>query len=243
MKHVVSCSLGKDSVAMLLLMIEKKMQIDDIFWANTSLEFPENFAYHKKLQENIGREIKIVKPSSSFISWFYRPFVRGQWAGSGRIHGFPFVIQKGWCCREFKEKPLDKAHKMIQKEFGEAIVYIGYASDEPTRNLKPKKGITYKFPLREWNMSGQECRLYLEGKDLLNPLYYRFTRIGCWCCPKQSLVSLRNLYRFYPNHWKLLKKWERDCPHGFKPNFTLDSFENRMVSEGIIQEKEVVYAK
>lgn len=222
MKNIVSCSLGKDSVAMLLLMLEKGIKIDEIVWANTSLEFPENFTYLKKLEDYIGRKITVVKPKSTFQSWFYRKFVKGKYKDTEMIHGFPFVVTAGWCCREFKEKPLDEAHKL----FGDCIVNIGYTSDEPTRNMKNKKGITYKYPLREWNKSETFCRQYLEEKDLLNPLYYRFERVGCWLCPKQNKRSLRSLYLYYPNHWKLLKKYEKDSPHGFRLGENLTQLEN-----------------
>ena len=39
--HAVSLSGGKDSTAMLLMMIEKGMPVDGVFWADTGMEFPE----------------------------------------------------------------------------------------------------------------------------------------------------------------------------------------------------------
>ena len=38
--HAVSCSGGKDSTAMLLLMIERDMPIDVVLTADTGMEFP-----------------------------------------------------------------------------------------------------------------------------------------------------------------------------------------------------------
>lgn len=38
--HIVSLSGGKDSTAMLLMMIERKMPIDLILFCDTGLEFP-----------------------------------------------------------------------------------------------------------------------------------------------------------------------------------------------------------
>ena len=32
---------------------------------------------------------------------------------------------------------------------------------------------------------------------MLNPLYERFDRLGCWLCPKQSIGSLESLYFYY----------------------------------------------
>lgn len=44
-KHIVSFSGGKDSTAMLLKMIENNMQIDDIIFLDTTVEFPEMYEH------------------------------------------------------------------------------------------------------------------------------------------------------------------------------------------------------
>lgn len=236
MKHVVSCSLGKDSVAMLLMMIDKGMKIDKIIWANTSLEFPENFIYKKKLETYINREITVVRPQAKWDDWFYREYSSGKWAETGRIHGFPFVITAGWCCREFKQKPLYKAHRKLGDD---CIVYIGYAYDEQGRTLKDIKGVKYKFPLIEWKITELECRNYLEERDILNPLYEKFDRIGCWLCPKQSKRSLKQLWKHYPNLWKQLKKYEADSPHGFRINETLIELQQKWEDEREFNKKQM----
>lgn len=41
--HAVSLSGGKDSTAMLLLMIERNMPIDMVLYADTGMEFPEMY--------------------------------------------------------------------------------------------------------------------------------------------------------------------------------------------------------
>lgn len=50
MKHIVSFSGGKDSTAMLLMMIEKGMQIDDIIFCDTGKEFPEMYEHIKQVE-------------------------------------------------------------------------------------------------------------------------------------------------------------------------------------------------
>ena len=39
--HAVSVSGGKDSTALLLMMLERNMPIDCVLWADTGMEFPE----------------------------------------------------------------------------------------------------------------------------------------------------------------------------------------------------------
>lgn len=190
---------------MLLMMIEKNMQIDEIKFANTTMEFPENWEYLKKLENYIGRKITIVQPNTTFNKWFYGEFTKGK--NKGRIRGMPFVIGHSWCCREFKVKPMERLQTKGD------VVYLGIAYDEKERIQKDTK---YKYPLVDWKITEQDCRNYLERIDMLNPLYDKFNRIGCWCCPKQSLNSLRILYRDYPKLWEKLKQYEKDSPHGFR---------------------------
>jgi len=76
-------------------------------------------------------------------------------------------------------------------------------------------------------MSEQDCIIFLKERNLENPLYTKFSRLGCWMCPKQNLKSLKNLYIYYPNLWIKLKRYETDSPYGFRLDWTLDDLELR----------------
>ena len=68
--HAVSCSCGKDSTAMLLLMIEKDMPIDAVLTADTGMEFPEMYDHMAKVDTYLYRErgihLTMLKSSNSF---------------------------------------------------------------------------------------------------------------------------------------------------------------------------------
>lgn len=53
MNHIVQFSGGKDSTAMLLMMLEKYMQVDDIIFCDTGKEFPEMYEHINKVREYI----------------------------------------------------------------------------------------------------------------------------------------------------------------------------------------------
>jgi len=73
MKHVISFSGGKDSMATLLLMLDHKIQIDDIIFADTGLEFPEMYKYLVMVEQYIGRKItRLSHPSRNFENLFYQ---------------------------------------------------------------------------------------------------------------------------------------------------------------------------
>ena len=46
--HAVSCSGGKDSTAMLLLMIERDMPIDVVLTADTGMDYGKSFVMQRK---------------------------------------------------------------------------------------------------------------------------------------------------------------------------------------------------
>ena len=51
--HAVSLSGGKDSTAMLLLMIERGVPIDAVLYADTGMEFPEMYGHLQKLDDRL----------------------------------------------------------------------------------------------------------------------------------------------------------------------------------------------
>ena len=216
-KHIVSFSGGKDSTAMLLRMIELKMPIDEIVFADTGLEFPELYEYIKKVEKFIGRKIKILKSKYTWDSRFYGIVTRGH--TKGRMRGFPKTHIVDWCNRDLKMWQLNKFCKGH-------IIYLGIASDEKHR-VQLDNGRKLKYPLIEWGWTEQRCIHYLKEKNLLNPLYSKFKRLGCWLCPKQNLRALRILLEDYPKLWEKLKQYEKDSPISFRPNFKLQDFEDK----------------
>lgn len=58
--HAVSLSGGKDSTAMLLLMIERGLPINTVLWADTDMEFPEMYDHISKVDDYLYRERGIL---------------------------------------------------------------------------------------------------------------------------------------------------------------------------------------
>lgn len=77
-QHIVSFSSGKDSMATLLIMLDRGMPIDNIIFADTGLEFPVVYDYLEEVEEYIGRKITRLKhPTETFESLFYKKRIRG----------------------------------------------------------------------------------------------------------------------------------------------------------------------
>lgn len=225
-RRIVSYSGGKDSTAMLIKLIEEGVKIDQIVFANTGVELPGMIEYIKRVERYIGRKIDIVEGDITFDDWFYGINTKGK--NKGQRRGFPPTVGVGcWAKRELKIKPLRKI------EGKDNIIYLGIAADERHRMYREQyqhKNL-YKFPLIEWDMTEQECIDFLKERDLHNPLYDIFSRLGCWMCPKQPLHALKTLHEKYPEYWAKLKQYEKDSPHGFKCGYELEELEERFKRE------------
>lgn len=216
-KHIASFSGGKDSTAMLIRMLEIGMHIDDIVFADTGLEFPEMYAYIDMIERYIGRDI-IRLENGDWDKWFFGSITRGN--NRGMMRGFPLTAYPCWHSREAKVNPLNKycaGH----------IRYIGYAIDENSHKrqatikayLNGNGKDRYQYPLIDWKWTEDECLEYLRSKGIYNSLYDRFSRLGCWCCPKQGKDALLNIYTYYPNLWENLLWY--DSKSRFNPRYSI----------------------
>lgn len=70
MKHIIQFSGGKDSTAMLLMMLEKGMPVDEIIFCDTGKEFPDMYKHIEKVEKYIGRAITRLKAGYSFDYYF-----------------------------------------------------------------------------------------------------------------------------------------------------------------------------
>lgn len=68
-QHIVSFSGGKDSTAMLLMMLEREMKIDRVICVDTTKEFPGMYSHIQQVQKMVWPlEIEVVK--IDFDYWF-----------------------------------------------------------------------------------------------------------------------------------------------------------------------------
>lgn len=219
-KCVVSFSGGKDSTTMLLMLLESGAPVDQVVFADTTLEYPGMLDYIYMIQDHIKRKIIITKPSCTFDSWCLGTLKRGK--RKGRIRGLPPVLYPCYWNREAILKPT------LPYTRGN-YVYIGITSDESHR-AKPKPYFTATYPLVLNNISSDFCLSYLSDRALLNPLYNHMNRTGCWLCPKQSISSLRYLFFNYPLLWTQLKLYT-SVSFEFSPCLSLDDLEKRFILE------------
>lgn len=236
--NIVSLSGGKDSTAMLLMMLERGIPIHKIIYADVGdmAEFKEMYAYIRQVEDYTGIRVTTVRSEKHTArSIFYGNFTRGK--REGEMRGFPPTIGQGCSYRrDLKVIPLKEAS-------GEGNnVFIGIAADESHRSrcLEYAQGKNdYHFPLVDWGVTEAECLEYLKKRGLHNSLYDYFRRMGCFWCPKQSIASLRSLWRYFPYYWQQLRRMEEDNKRPFKHGYPAAKLEMRFQNE--LRENEALF--
>ena len=224
-KYIASVSFGKDSLAMLLRLIEEKKPLDEVIFYDTGMEFEAIYKIRdkvKKLLEENDIKYTELKPKNSFLYDMYEREVKCK---NGTTH-------KGysWCggvCRwgtSMKLQALDSYSK-------DNYVYVGIASDEK-RRIERQKNPRKLMPLVEWNMNERECLEYCHSHGYYwvedkTELYQILGRVSCWCCKNKNLKELNNYYRFLPKYWEKLKELQAKTDRPFKNNMTIFDLEER----------------
>jgi 3'-phosphoadenosine 5'-phosphosulfate sulfotransferase (PAPS reductase)/FAD synthetase len=221
MKHIVSFSGGKDSTAMLLMMIEKDMPIDEIIFCDTGKEFPAMYDHIEQVEQYIGRKVIRLKAKRGFDYWFGEHIKKkGERAGQPG-YGWPNMLNR-WCTGELKRKLSRHYLKGL-----ECIKYHGIAYDEPKR-IDKNQGRNIQYPLYEWGITERQTLQYCYDKGFdWGGLYKIFNRVSCWCCPLQSLRELENLYLYFPDLWERLKEMDKRAFNQFKADYSVEQLEQR----------------
>lgn len=206
MKHIASVSWGKDSLAMLLLLIDKKLPLDEVVFYDTGMEFQAIYNTRDKVVpvlKELGIKYTELKPTMAFRD---KMFNYQHMSRKGEIkNGY------GWCggmCRWGTTEKL----KAIDKYCKEDHQYIGLAFDEPER-LERLKGTNKSSPLAELGYTEEMCLKYCYDKGfkwLENgiELYSILTRVSCWCCRNKNLKELANYKKYLKNYWDQLIELE-----------------------------------
>lgn len=231
--NVVSFSGGKDSTAMLLMLLERGEPIVDIVFFDGGWEFPQMHDHLEQVEAFIGRKITRLQPrlpigtvtEKSPFDWMFSefPVVRRGTVEVHRLGRYWPSPNLRWCTGR-KQESL-RAHILALTHRQGATLplkqCIGFAADELGRlNGTTKKDSTYyvqRYPLVEWGITEAEALVYCKKRGFTwGGLYRRFKRVSCFCCPLQSLSELRKLRWFHPDLWQRMLEMESWLPVGDK---------------------------
>ena len=208
-KPVISFSGGKDStvVADIVIRALSNPSIVQIF-GDTTLEFPMTYEYVARHRKQ--NPLAIIKTAKNKEQDFYHV--------CDEI-GPPARMMR-WCCTMFKTGPITRVLNSVFKD-SNILTFYGIRKHESVSrskydrvangaNVKIQKQ-TVAAPIFYW--SDIEVWLYILGEEIDFNDAYRlgYDRVGCWCCPNNTLRSQLLAQIYMPEQ---SKKW-RDYLIGF----------------------------
>ena len=205
-KYIASVSFGKDSLAMLLMILEQSLPLDEVIFYDTGVEFQAIYDTRDRILPILvehGVSFTELQPARPFVfDMLEKPVI-------SKKNGFHYGYS--WCGGCARWGTAMKIHTMdfYVKRYGRSVKrYIGIAADEQQRlgrltgdkiALLAEQGIQEADALQIcydhgffWEESG--VRLY----DILD-------RVSCWCCANKNLKELKNIYTYLPQYWERLK--------------------------------------
>lgn len=227
MRYIASVSFGKDSLAMLLKLIEKKYPLDEVVFYDTGMEF--GAIYHirdkvKVLLEKNNIKFTELHPQCPFeYKMFYMVVNKGK---PNEHKGY------SWCGGRCRWGTTEKL-KVLEKYCKNCVEYVGIAADETKRLNKKRNGIKI-FPLADWNMTESDCLQYCykmgyDWKEEGIELYTILDRVSCWCCGNKNLKELYNYYLYLPKYWDRLYEMQKRTNRPFKNNYTIQQLEDKFI--------------
>lgn len=211
MKYIASCSFGKDSLCMVLKLIELNYPLDEVIFFDTGMEFQaiyNNRDRIKLLLKEHNIKFTELKHKDNFL---YNMFIRPVKYRNPKE--YPYHYGYEWCGARgvrwgtsYKTTTINKYYKETYRD-EEIREYVGIAVDERER---AKEDANKLYPLIEWNMTEKDCLeyCYAKGFNWLEEgidLYSIFDRVSCWCCANSNLKELKNMYRYLPSYWQKLR--------------------------------------
>ena len=210
--YIASVSWGKDSLYMLLRLIEEGAPINEVAFYDTGMEFQAIYntrdAVLPLLKE---RNIKYTefKPKRPFVYDMLEKLVKSK---NGDHFGYSWCGGSARWGTTWKRRALDAHAKKYSDQGYTVIQYVGIAADEPKRI---KKLTAQKIaPLAKWGVTEADCLkgCYDRGFEWIENgfrLYDLLDRVSCWCCANKNLKELKNIYTYLPDYWERLKELQR----------------------------------
>lgn len=236
-RYIASCSCGKDSVAMVLTLIEKQYPLDCVVFLDTGKEFQAIYNVWDKLTKILdkkGVRYERIKPYNTFDYYFSEHEVKTR-DGSYK-KGY------GWCggrCRWMTTMKTTLINNFYKANYAYDTIceYVGLASDELDR-VKIKRDNTVKiYPLILWGMTENDClvkalKYGIEWKenDGTN-LYQVLDRVSCYCCGNKNLKELKAIYEHLPEYWQKLKDMQDKTAIPFRDGESIYDLERRFESD------------
>lgn len=203
--NVLLVSGGKDSLAMLDLVLNRGENIASVVFYDGGWEWRETLAAIDHAEQLTGLKVHRL---------------RGDYCGEFSRRGWPRPRFR-WCT-DLKARAINAVAKTISK----AVVCIGFAADETDRarnvDLWRRDPLPKRFPLIEAAITQAEAlRRCLALGYTWGNLYNWNSRISCFCCPIMRRTTLPKIREHRPEAFRRIVEMDRHAQRlGFRSSFS-----------------------
>lgn len=199
-RHILGLSGGKDSTALALYLKDRVPDIE-YFFCDTHKELPETYAFLKKLEVALGKEIEYLEAKRGFDHWLEI------------FGGFLPSPKARWCTKQLKIVPLEKYVGDDQ-----AISYVAIRADEDRVGyISTKTNIKPVFPFMKDGLVKNDIIQILEKSGIGMPEYYNWrSRSGCYFCFFQRKIEWVRLSEIHPDLFGKSVRYEQEHDDGRK---------------------------
>lgn len=239
MKHIASCSFGKDSLATILLALEHGEPLDEVLYCevmfdeHTSGEVPEHrdFIHNTAIPflKSEGLKVTIIQSPKNFTDLFQKKIASGP--NKGKIWAWP-LYGRCYVQRDCKIGPMTKYKKSLASK-DEIQQYIGIANDETDR-IARLDGTALTSLLQKYKIDEAGAKNICIAHGLYSPAYQFTNRGGCFFCPNAKMRELRHLYDHHPDLWAkllLLQKLPQKVTERFNRTSRFDEIDAQFRAE------------
>lgn len=201
--YIASFSGGKDSTAMIDLILRYKMPLDRIVIFMSDWEHTFLFDWVQECQERWKFKIDILHPPKPFTYYAFEHQYTNKKGEHRTGYGFPSYSFR-WCTA----LKISEVRKYIKALPGaEHFQYIGICDDEDKRVNNGLKKNNVLYPLRMFHFKQSDALKYcLERGYSFKGHYDHFKRLSCAFCPFKSNGELQQMSKHYPHEMQTLKK-------------------------------------
>ena len=216
---IASISFSKDSLAMLLKLLELKYPIDEVVFVDTGMEFQAIYDIEARVKELLKQtnirytRLGLPKPFEYYMFEHVKKSGDIGYSWCGGVHRWGTTLKL----------------QVLNKHCKNAIQLVGIALDEPHR-IKDEPNIIY--PLVDLKMTEKDCLEYCYSKGFCweengVKLYDILDRVSCWCCANKNLKELENYQKYLPKYWNKILELQSKADRPMKKSKRYQEWINR----------------
>ncbi len=196
-RYVLSYGAGVNTTALMILLVKRRMPLDEAVFADTGAELEEtyeNVRLARTYLEKHGVPLTTVRSKTGTL---FDTCVRRK--------VIPSQIWR-WSTRDYKVTPIHAHYRSLKTHVYE---YLGIAYDEIERmkaNRKPY--ITSLFPLIDMKLRREDCLRIIEDEGFPVPI-----KSGCYFCPFNSESRWEYIWRHHPRKYAKAMWLEETSKH------------------------------